>query len=130
MVCTRFNWWAVGKEGSLELMVIRIAGSHLVVPLAVPPILGRRGVVKSVFQMCCFLQLYQYHLYTLCRLVYYTNFWTIGEALLPIGLCIIWLRVTIFSIDALLHHYLSLNNVTIRLLQLIILLTRRRWMSY
>ena len=49
------------------------------------------------------LQLHQHRLHLLCRLVLFPSFYIIGEALLPISVCLIWAKVTIFGLDAILH---------------------------
>ena len=51
-----------------------------------------------------------------------------GEALLPTGLCLIWFRVTIFSLDPILPCSVTSSTLISRWLQLIILLFRRRVM--
>ena len=35
-----------------------------------------------------------YHPFILCRLVHHQKFYISGEALLPVGVCVMWLRVT------------------------------------
>ena len=114
----------------LKLKFIRETGSHLVVYLLVPMILGRQGTMRIAFLMCHSLQLQQDHLHPLCRLAHFPSFYINGEVLLPIGLCLIWLKVTIFSLGAILCNSVKSNGLRLRLLQLIILLCRRRWMSY
>ena len=77
------------------------------------PILNRMGVVGMAFLMCCILQLHSHDLQQLCRLVHFPNFWISGGALLPIGLCSIWLKVTIFSLGNIVHYSIILNCLTI-----------------
>ena len=48
------------------------------------------------------------------------------EALLPIGVCLVWLRVSIFSLGATLNYSIISNGLTFRLLWLIIPLSGRR----
>ena len=66
----------------------------------------------------------------LFRLVRFSNFLISGEALHPTGLCLIWFRVTIFSLDAILPCSVTSGTLISRQLQLIILLFRRRLMSF
>ena len=63
------------------------------------------------------------------RLVCFSNFWINGEALHPTGLCLIWFRATIFSLDPILPCSVTFSTLMSRCLQLIILLFRRRLMS-
>ena len=63
------------------------------------------------------------------RLVCFLNFWISGEALHPTGLCLIWFRATIFSLDPVLPCSVIFSTLMSRCLQLIILLFRRRLMS-
>ena len=109
--------------------IIGIAGNHLVVYLAVPLILRGNPCVMA-FLMCWSLQLHQYNLLPLCRLVHFLKFWINEEALPPTGLCLICLKVTIFSLCAVLFYSIILNSLTLKMLQLFILLLRRRWISY
>ena len=52
-----------------------------------------------------------------------------GEALHPTGLCLIWFRTTIFSLDPVLPCSVTSGTLMSRWLQFIILLFRRRLMS-
>ena len=47
--------------------------------------------------MCCSIQPHQHHLYPLSKVVHFINIWISGEVLIPIGLSVIWLKVTIFN---------------------------------
>ena len=64
-----------------------------------------------MFLMCYSQQL---HLHQLCRLMYLPNFLINGEALLPIGLCLILLNVIIFSLGSILHYFIILNDLSYR----------------
>ena len=81
--------------------------------------------------MCCSpppLHPHPLHLHHF-RLVCFSNFWINGEALHPTGLCLIWFKATIFSLDPVLPCSVTFGTVMSRCLQLIILLFRRRLMS-
>ena len=64
------------------------------------------------------------------RLVCSLNFLINGEALHPTGLCLIWFRATIFSLNPILPCSMTSGTLMSRQLQLIILLFRRRLMSF
>ena len=63
------------------------------------------------------------------RLICFSNFLINGEALHPIGLCLIWFGVTIFSLDPILPCSVTSDALMSRWQQLI-LLFRRRLMSF
>ena len=52
------------------------------------------------FLMCDSLQFHHHQLRLFCRLVHFQNFWISGASLLPVVLCLLWSRVTIFSLGA------------------------------
>ena len=64
-----------------------MAGNLLVVYLPVPLVLGRSAAEGTVFLMCCSQQL-------------------------QIGLCFVWVKVTIMSLGAILHYFVLLNRLT------------------
>ena len=64
------------------------------------------------------------------RLVCFSNFLINGEALHPTGLCLIWFRATIFNLDPILPCSVTSSTLMSRQLQLIILLFRRKLMSF
>ena len=64
------------------------------------------------------------------RLGCFSNFVINGEALHPTGLCFIWFRATIFSLHPILPCSVTFGTLMLRWLQLIILLFRRRLMSF
>ena len=115
----------------LKLRTIRKVGSHLVMHFTVSLILGRRDAMgdgNPDVLHCCWL--HKQHLHKLCRLVHFPSFFISGEALLPTGLCLICLKVTIFSLGAILYYAVISNGLKLRVLKIIILLSRRRWISY
>ena len=83
----------------LSLTVVEMAGSQLEVCLQVALTLG-----GFVFLMCYTFQLHRHHLNLLCRLVHFLSFSVSGEAMLSIGLCLICLKATIFSLGAILCY--------------------------
>ena len=54
--------------------------------------------------MFCSLQLHQHHLYLQYRLMHIYSLQFNGETVLPIGVCLISLKVTIFSLGAIIHY--------------------------
>ena len=101
-----------------------------------PPVLlrlGEKGAWGLVLLTCQSPQLLQHphHLHLqLFRLVCFSNFLISGEVLHPIGLCLIWLGVTIFSLGPLLPCSVTSSDLMSRWQQLIILLFRGRLMSF
>ena len=72
-----------------------------------------------------------YHLHLqLFRLVCFSNFLINGEALHPTGLCLIWFGATIFNLDPILPCSMTSGTLMSRQWQLIILLFRRKLMSF
>ena len=114
--------------------LIQVARSLLVA--VCPPVLlrlGERGPWGSVLLMCQSPQLLQppHHLHLqLFRLVCFSNFLINSKALHPTGLSLIWFGVTIFSLGLVLSCSLTTINLMSRWLQLIILLFRRRLISF
>ena len=75
-------------------------------------ILGRSKPWWMVFLRWYSLQPHHHHLHPLCRFVYFHRFFISGVTLLPIGLCLIWLQVTIFNLGAtpLFHNFRWFNT--------------------
>ena len=67
---------------------------------------------------------------TTFRLVCFSNFLINGEALYPTCLCLIWFGITICSLDPILPCSVTSGTLMSRQLQPIILLFRRRLMSF
>ena len=112
--------------GILGLKVLMLAGSQLGLHLPVPLTLGWKATIRWwCFLMCYHLHLYQNHFHLLCRSVTLPKFFISGKALLPIGLCWIWLKVTIFSIGTTSHYSVISKSLTLRLLWFMIPLSRR-----
>ena len=88
---------------------------------------------RSAFLMCQSPQLLQppphVHL-QLFRLVCFSNVLINEEALHPTGLCLIWFRITIFSLGPVLPCSMTSGNLMSRQQQLIILLFRGRLMRF
>ena len=88
----------------------------------------RKGAMGLALLMCQSPQLLQppHHLHLqLFRLACFSNFLIHGEALHPIGMCLIWFRVTIFSLGLILPCSITSSNLMVRWLHLIIPLFRR-----
>ena len=88
----------------------------------------RKGVWGSALLMCCSHQPHHLHV-QIFRLVCFSIFFINREVLHLTGLCLIWFRVTIFSLGPILPCSLTSSSSVSRQLQLIIPLFRRRWMS-
>ena len=82
----------------------QVAGSQLGLRLPVLLTLGRRGAMGDGIPDVLQYVTYLHNPHLLCKVVHFQNFSVSGEALLPIGLCLIWLMVTIFSLDATIHY--------------------------
>ena len=72
-----------------------------------------------------------HHFLLLFRLVHFPSFDINGRgALLPTGLCLIWLRVIIFHLDLVLPCSIVSSGSILRQLQVIIPLSRKTWTSF
>ena len=126
--------WLRGLTWRVGIRLIQVARSLLVA--VSPPVvlrLGERRVWGLVFLMCQSPWLLQppHHLHLqLFRLVCFSNFSIIGEALHPTGLCLIWFGDTIFSLGPGLPCSVASGNLMSRQQLLIILLFRGRLMSF
>ena len=78
-----------------------------------------------VFLMVYCSKLHQFNLHQLCGLVCLHNFKSVENALLHQGLCLMWLKVKIFSLGAILHYSMISDCLTLRLLQHINLLSQK-----
>ena len=74
---------------------------------------SKMEVWGMAFLMCYSMQLDLCHLHQLTGR-YTPNFWISGEALLPIGFYLKWLKVTIFSLDAILYYPAIFKSLTLK----------------
>ena len=79
--------------------------------------------------MCCRPKLHHHLLLLLCRLVHFPSFKISGGALLPTSLCLISLRVTIFSLGVNLPCSIISSGSVLRQLQLITPVSSSKWVS-
>ena len=94
---------------TLGLGVARVTGSHLVVHLSVPPTPGRRGG-GGQHSRCT--EVNNFTIIFVCCADWYGSqiFYISGEEFLDIGLCLVWLKVTIFSLSDLICYSIILGG--------------------
>ena len=124
--------WLRGIPWRVGMRLIQVARSLLIaVSPPVLPILGEKGAVGGQHSECVtVLSLLIIFICHFSRLVCFSNFLINGEALHLTVLCLIWFRVTTFSIGPVLPCSITSSSSMSRQLWLIILLFRRGWMSY
>ena len=88
---------------------MRVAGSHLVVHLQVPLTLGRRGPWGMAFLVCYCLQFHQIILISCADWQTYKSLdqW---RNITSNRLLLIWIEVTVFSLDAIVCYSMVLNK--------------------
>ena len=62
--------------------------------------------------MCCSLYLHEHRLQPWCKLVHFLSFQIKGKAFLQIDLCLIWLKVIIFDLDAVILKWFNIAATT------------------
>ena len=127
-LCLRGLTWRVGMRLILVARCLLVA--------VFPPVLWNqeeKGAWGSALLMCQSPQPLHlpHHLHLqLFRLLCFSNFLINGEASHLTGLSLIWFGVTIFSLDRILPCSMTFGTLMSRWLQLIILLFRKRLMSF
>ena len=122
--------WQRSLTWILGLKVIRVASSQFGGMSTFSLTLGRKEAVGDGSHDVLQSTTSSPSSYLLCTLVHLQGFQISEEALLPVGWCLIWLKDTIFGLGAGLYYSKLSYVLTLRLLWLIIPLSRRSWMSY